>query len=159
MKSKDQTTDIKLSIVIVKPGKIKFLKTSHFALKRYFFDFLKTSQGPNHWKGIFLTACQPDWYLWMREPSSNPKLETPTCFCAFAKILLQLFSCLCQPCCCWIYYQPFKNHLRYCVHTWTGPSWILIDCFLKVSLSQFLLLLKVKWRLLQYLYKNQGTNL
>ena len=64
MKSKDQTTDIKLSIVSdgVKANqeKIKFLKTSHFALKGYFLDILKTSKGPDHFelKGYFLD-CSP----------------------------------------------------------------------------------------------------
>ena len=43
--------------------------------------------------------------------------------------------------------------------TWTGLSRISIDCFWKVSLSQLLLLLKVKYRLLQYLDKNHGPNL
>ena len=46
------------------PGKIKFLKTSHFALKGYFLDFLKTFKGPDHnaLRGYFLD-CLPAWLI------------------------------------------------------------------------------------------------
>ena len=50
------------------PGKIKFLKTSHFALKGYFLDFLKTFKGPDHFalKGYFLD-CLPAWLISVNE--------------------------------------------------------------------------------------------
>ena len=165
MKSKDQTTYIKLSIVshgekANQKNQISknFPWTQSLCTKRVFSWLSKTSQGPNHFelKGYFLD-CSPAWLISVfQSQTGNTHLLAEKC--AFAKILLQLFSCLCQPYCSWIYYQPFKNHSRYCVHTWTGLSRISIDCFWKVSLSQ-LLLLKVKCRLLQYLDKNQGPNL
>ena len=122
MKSKDQTTYIKLSIVshgekANQKNQISknFPWTQSLCTKRVFSWLSKTSQGPNYFKlkGYFLD-CSPAWLISVfQSQTGNTHLLAEKC--AFAKILLQLFSCLCQPYCSWIYYQPFKNHSRYCV--------------------------------------------
>ena len=132
MKSKDQPTDIKLSIVSdsekANQEKIKFLKAFSLCTKRVFSwlskNFPRTRSLCTERVFCWLLAslidiCFSKWGDSLPIPNwKHPLAER----CAFAKILLQLFSCLCQPCCCWIYYQPFQNHSKYSVHTWTGPS-------------------------------------